>query len=137
MWNSVGKKSFLVYYDFEEQTAALTDAQVGRVIRMILAYERRGELVEETDPAIQMAFSFLRPSLDSNRRKYDAMCARNRRNRGVAEDLSPLVTSGTDQEKEKDTVQEEKGDREVLRRLEQSKEIWSRYQRECDAMRRS
>lgn len=24
------KNSFLIYYDFEEQTAALTDAQVGR-----------------------------------------------------------------------------------------------------------
>lgn len=35
------KNSFLIYYDFEEQTAALTDAQVGRLMRMILAYERR------------------------------------------------------------------------------------------------
>ena len=50
------KNSFLIYYDFEEQTAALTDAQVGRLM----------------------------PSLDTNREKYDRVCQRNKRNRAKA-----------------------------------------------------
>lgn len=62
------KNSFLIYYDFEEQTAALTDAQVGRLMRMILAYERRGEVPTEGEPELIMAFRFLKPSLDTNRR---------------------------------------------------------------------
>ena len=34
------KSSFILYYDFEEQTATLTDEQVGRLIRVMLDYEK-------------------------------------------------------------------------------------------------
>lgn len=33
----MGKNSLILYYDFEEQTAAFTDEQVGRLVRMLLA----------------------------------------------------------------------------------------------------
>ena len=85
------KNSFLIYYDFEEQTAALTDAQVGRLMRMILAYERRGEVPTEGEPELIMAFRFLKPSLDTNREKYDRVCQRNKRTRAKA-----LLTTGDD-----------------------------------------
>ena len=35
------KNSFIVYYDFEEQTATLSDQQVGRLIRVMLDYEKQ------------------------------------------------------------------------------------------------
>ena len=74
------KNSFLIYYDFETQTAALSDAQVGQLLRAMLAYEKRGEVPEGLEGPIQMAFQFLKPVLDSNREKYARICARNRRN---------------------------------------------------------
>lgn len=96
------KNSLLLYYDFEEQTASLTDQQVGRLIRTILAYERRGELLEDQEPAVTMAFLFLKPGLDNNRLKYEKVCERNRRNRQKRDQSSPVVTGGTDTEPEKE-----------------------------------
>ena len=43
------KNSFIVYYDFEEQTATLSDQQVGRLIRVMLDYEKRGVLPDGED----------------------------------------------------------------------------------------
>ena len=86
------KNSFIIYYDFEDQTSDFTDQQVGSLVRAVLAYEKRGELPERAEPAVRMAFLFLKPGLDSNREKYDRICERNRRNRVVS---SPMVTTGT------------------------------------------
>lgn len=75
------KRSFILYYDFEEQTAAMTDAQVGRLIRVLMAYELRGEVPpEDVDVAVRMAFQFIKPLLDSNRERYEKVCERNRKN---------------------------------------------------------
>lgn len=64
------KNSLILYYDFEEQTALLTDCQIGTLIRAMLAYEKRGELPETLDAAIQMAFQFLKIGLDVNSARY-------------------------------------------------------------------
>lgn len=96
----MGKNSLILYYDFEEQTAAFTDAQVGRLLRMLLAYEKRGEILEDEAPEITMAFLFLKPGLDSNRAKYEKICQRNRQNRNKGGSALPVGTSGTDTEPE-------------------------------------
>lgn len=101
-----GKNSFVLYYDLEEQTKMLTDQQVGRLLRMVLAYEIRGERLEEQEPTVQMAFQFLKPGLDINREKYEKMCARNKKNRNHGNELSPVVTTGTDTEIDPDTEPE-------------------------------
>lgn len=89
------RNSFILYYDFEEQTASLTDAQVGQLIRAILDYERRGVFPETEDSAIQMAFRFLKVGLDLNAEKYEKICQRNRNNRMIGYTSAPVVTSGT------------------------------------------
>lgn len=116
------KNSFLLYYDFEDQTASLTDQQVGRLIRTMLAYERRGELLEDQEPAVTMAFRFLKPSLDSNRVKYEKVCERNRRNRHKGDQSSPVVTSGTDTEPEKEPEPDQEPDTEPDKDAERERE---------------
>lgn len=106
----VNKNSFIIYYDFEEQTAGFTDAQVGELIRMILSYEIRGQLPQSENPALKMAFRFLKPVLDCNRRKYEKMCERNRNNRRGGREKPPLVTSGTDTDTDTDTDTEKGSD---------------------------
>lgn len=109
------KNSLLLYYDFEEQTASLTDQQVGRLIRTMLAYEKRGELLEDQEPAVAMAFLFLKPGLDSNRAKYEMVCERNRRNRHKGDQSSPVVTSGTEPEPDKEPEPDQEPDTDTER----------------------
>lgn len=75
------KNSFIVYYDFEEQTATLSDQQVGRLIRVMLDYEKRGVLPDGEDTLVGMAFWFLKVGLDLNDEKYRKVCERNKANR--------------------------------------------------------
>ena len=72
------KNSFIVYYDFEEQTATLSDQQVGRLIRVMLDYEKRGVLPDGEDTLVGM---FLKVGLDLNDEKYRKVCERNKANR--------------------------------------------------------
>ena len=74
------KNSFIVYYDFEEQTATLSDQQVGRLIRVMLDYEKRGVLPDGEDTLVGMAFWFLKVGLDLNDEKYRKVCERNKAN---------------------------------------------------------
>lgn len=75
------KNSFILYYDFEEQTATLSDEQVGRLIRVMLDYEKRGVLPDREDTLVGMAFWFLKVGLDLNDEKYRRVCERNKANR--------------------------------------------------------
>ena len=115
------KNSFLIYYDFEEQTTSLTDQQVGRLIRMMLAYEKRGELLEEQEPAVTMAFRFLKTGLDSNRLKYEKVCERNRKNCRKGIQSLPVVTSGADPEPEPDPDTEPESEKDREREGEKEK----------------
>ena len=93
------KSSFILYYDFEEQTATLTDEQVGRLIRVMLDDEKRGVLPDREDMLVEMAFWFLKVGLDVNSEKYRKVCQRNKANRNRGSDQwSPVVTDGTDTE---------------------------------------
>lgn len=86
------KSSFILYYDFEEQTATLTDEQVGRLIRVMLDYEKRGVLPDREDMLVEMAFWFLKVGLDVNSEKYRKVCQRNQ---GQSQSRQrPVVTSG-------------------------------------------
>ena len=76
----MAKKSFLVYYDLEEQTADLTDTQLGQLFRAMFAFEKRGEKLNLDDPSVNMAFRFVSVQLREGKRKYDERCEKNRQN---------------------------------------------------------
>ena len=73
------QNSFVLYHDWEEPVKLLTDAQAGALFKAIFAYEKRGEEPPE-DPAVRMAFRFIRTALDENRVKYEARARKNREN---------------------------------------------------------
>lgn len=72
-------QSFVVYAELEKQIDRLTDEQVGQLFRAMFQYNRSEEPFF-TDPMVGMAFDFVRPIMDRNREKYEAICERNRQN---------------------------------------------------------
>lgn len=73
------KKSFLMYLDYEEQFALLTDEQLGQLLRAVMEYEKT-QIVPELDGIVKMAFSFIKAQLDRDREKYEDRCAKNKEN---------------------------------------------------------
>ena len=73
------KKSFLIYLDYEEHFNLLTDEQLGQLMRAIIKYEKDRE-ISELDPALKMAFSFIKTQLDRDRKKYEDKFEKNKEN---------------------------------------------------------
>lgn len=67
------KTSFILYADAYDNIKTLDDAQLGRLLRAIYIYHR-GEDLPEMDPAVGMAFSFLRQAFDRDAAKYQEKC---------------------------------------------------------------
>ncbi|MCD8160149.1 MAG: DnaD domain protein [Clostridiales bacterium] len=69
------KSSFIVYHEIEEQTAIMTDEQAGQLFRAMLRFSKGGE-PEISDPMVALAFSFVRPRMECDRRKYEEVCTK-------------------------------------------------------------
>lgn len=76
----MGSKSFLVYFDLEDQTKDFSDAQIGLLLRAMFAYARRGEIMEINDPFVATAFRFVMVQLREDQERYERRCAANREN---------------------------------------------------------
>lgn len=64
-----------LYYEFEQQTKQLSDAQVGRLVRAMLAYAIRKEVPTfEDDPFLNMAFQYERPKIDAAIESFEELC---------------------------------------------------------------
>lgn len=64
------KKSFVMYLDYEEQFKLLNDEQAGKLIKIIIEYEKTNEVKEIDDGMVKMAFSFIRAQLDRDRERW-------------------------------------------------------------------
>ena len=58
------KTSFVLYHDIRSALELLTDAQRGKLFLAILNYSERRETPELNDSALEMAFAFIRNTLD-------------------------------------------------------------------------
>lgn len=74
------KKSFLVYFDLEDQTENFTDEQMGTLFRAMLAFARRGEIIEISDSNVKTAFSFVMVQIREDQMKYEKKCKQNAEN---------------------------------------------------------
>lgn len=74
------KKSFLVYFDLEDQTEELTNEQLGLLFRAMMAYGRRGECIEIKDPYVKACFRFVMVQMREDREKYEKKCKQNHDN---------------------------------------------------------
>ena len=70
------KNSFVLYTEFYEVMKDLTDAQIGKLHRAIYIYQLEGKLID-LDPALAMAFKFVKVQLDKNQAKWEEQ--RNKR----------------------------------------------------------
>ena len=73
------KNSFIVYYQYAEHFELLTDEELGRLIRAMLLYDRDGTL-PQFEGILKMAFSFIKTQLDIDKKKFNTICERNRKN---------------------------------------------------------
>ena len=69
----------------------LTDAQLGKLIRMMIDYQFRGELPEKVPMAMRGIWLFIRKDLDDARRKYES-CVCNGKKGGRKKKVKPEVS---------------------------------------------
>ena len=74
---TMGKDSFILYDNYDEQISTLTDEQAGVLVKAIFAY-RNGKELPKMDGYVSMAFSFIRAQLAREQEKYDGICEKRR-----------------------------------------------------------
>lgn len=77
----MGNGSFILYDSLAVQAEAMTDSQLGKLLRYIFAYRKTGEVPDPNDdPMVWAIFGFVRSHLDENEEKYRQTCQKNREN---------------------------------------------------------
>ena len=71
------KKSLVLYYDIRQPLEELTDAERGKLLLALLDYAQTG-VVPEFRGALQVAFSFIRGSIDRDTEKWAETVERRR-----------------------------------------------------------
>ena len=69
----MAKRGFVLFYDYAEQFGALSDASAGKLIKAIFEYETTSA-TPKLPPKAEMAFMFIKNSLDENKDKYEKTC---------------------------------------------------------------
>lgn len=64
------KESFIIYGEWERHFALLSPPQQGELVMALFAYNNRDE-EPAGDPAVKMAFSFIRTAMDENAEKWE------------------------------------------------------------------
>ena len=75
----MAKNSFILYTDYEEKLAPLSDKELGELIRNIFIYLRTGK-VPKMKRGLSFVFSFIKVELDKNNETYEKIVERNREN---------------------------------------------------------
>lgn len=76
-----GKISFVIYSEWEENCALLSDEQRGKLFSAIMAYGGRGEDISKSlDGVTAMCFSFMKNQLKRDAEKYMSIVKRNSEN---------------------------------------------------------
>ena len=76
----MAKKGVLMYYDLLEQLKDFNDEQFGKVVRVMIKYDKDGIEPNIEDVQIKLAFNMLKPTIDRNKQEYQYKCDRNREN---------------------------------------------------------
>lgn len=74
------RDGIIIYVQQYEAIKDLSQSDKGLLLDAIFHYHITGEVMQELPPMILMAFTFIRTSIDSNTRKYEAIVERNREN---------------------------------------------------------
>lgn len=74
------KDGMILYASYAEKFQRLTDAQFGRLIRLVFKYQAGEDVGNIDDFAVSLAFDVIRYDLDRNNEKYERIIERNREN---------------------------------------------------------
>ena len=69
------KKSFVFYHSWGEVLSVMSDEDVGKIVKMMIAYSETG-IVEKSKPEHNIAFGFMKIQMDADAEKYDEVCER-------------------------------------------------------------
>lgn len=72
------KESFVLYTSQYEAVADLSVQQKGELFDALFQYVRTGDTPKFTDPAIRIAFNFMRIQIDRDSNKYEDVCNKRR-----------------------------------------------------------
>ncbi len=74
------KNGFVLYHNYFNQLALLSMEERGILITAIFEYTRDGQITVEMSPTVNMAFSFIKDTLDRDLAAYRARCEQNTEN---------------------------------------------------------
>lgn len=80
----MNKKSFLVYFDWEEPFSQLSNEELGELFMAMIKYARTQEEPEIERLSSKIIFSFIKTALDRDRAAYKEKCKQNSENRKKA-----------------------------------------------------
>ena len=98
---------FICHDDYLAKTAKLTDEEVGRLFRALMAYHATGEETEITGRE-WLAFDFIREDIDRAEKAHNEKCARNREIRMNALGNERQRSSTDDNESKRSTTYKDK-----------------------------
>ena len=111
---------FICHDDYLAKTAKLTDEEVGRLFRALMAYHATGEEKEITGRE-WLAFDFIREDIDRAEQAHEEKCRKNRENRMNAidnerqrssTDVNERQRSSTYKDKDKDNDNDKENEKE-------------------------
>ena len=86
------RDGIIIYVQQYEAIKDLPQSDKGLLLDAIFHYHITGEVMQELPPMVLMAFTFIRTSIDSNTRKYEAIVEHNRENRKKGGDQETPIT---------------------------------------------
>lgn len=72
------KDGMIIYASYVEKFKKLSNEQFGRLVRLILQYQKDGVVPEIEDLAISIAFDIMKIDLDKNNERYEEICEQRR-----------------------------------------------------------
>lgn len=132
----MAKKYVKVFYDWEEVTSTLSDAERGRLITALVLYARSGEIIELCG-AERHVFPTLRAQVDRDNESYEKSIKNgtlggapigNKNAQTSKNNLKQPKTSENNQDKDKDKDKEEdKDNKKPSTRMRAFEEFWLAY----------
>lgn len=128
------RKRFLLYYDWENLIKDMSDTDVASLTRWIFQYQNTGEIPEMTYWA-KLAFSFMRPVFDEDRKDWEEIKktnsdnAKKRWDKRVSEPMRPHTTVSEPMRASTDSVSvnDSVNDKDIIETLSKDTEQAPKY----------
>lgn len=127
--------AFVFYLEYESQLSRLSDEQLGKLIRAIIAYKKNGEPCDSGDIAVDLSFDFIKVDIDKQAENYRKKAeagrlggSKNKQNEASESNAKQKEANGSksNHKKEKEKEIEKDIEKESSPKGEQKKERMAR-----------